>query len=736
MQTDPPALHPYKLRSIELKDFKSISHAKVDFQPLTVIVGANSSGKSSLIQAILALSQAVQSEDTTGHFPLNGELVRLGTFEETKNFISEDPDSPIYISVDIQIEQYNAKLRRGHIQTGDIPADDSKFYLDKFSEARSYSIRTCVSWGLCLDAGEKPGNGSLRIQSVRMEAEKFNESLTQKLGDLDYPHTFILEYQDSFGNFKGYSAVEGHEASDGVNPIMRCELLNFSSNLTETQDDLAFENIAVLEGSPIMKVSGEFIDWSPWWWVLENPICFEAETHNCDAALVVGQHVGGLASGRPLETHNCDAALVVGGIPHVVYTRRNIIDTYGYCWWNNAYHELYFGRNDPYGKALSSERHSSVVTDTLAVDYAEKHVGLLYEVKSEAEADRNILRKPIDDLEVFGSIVRDSIESLPDQARYNLAKNMIQVGKTEFLKLLSERFIEHTWAAKVVLDKSEQPDNMTRESIEICSTGIGNFFNQSIRYLRPLRAAPRVLYDPNVMRLDLGINGEYAAAVLHAQANRIVLRPEVDGSCRHTDLSSALAYWLQHFGMADLLQTEDRGRLGFDLKVSPPPFDRFVDLTSVGVGVSQVLPVLLLCLLAEPGDLVILEQPELHLHPALQHKLADFLLECTRSGRQILVETHSEHLINRLRRRAAEDDSDETQLLIGLLFAEQHEGQTTFSESKINAYGGLSRDWPDGFLDVGAREAQHLVRNSVYKYRRRQDREESLTDEGKNGVEP
>lgn len=700
--------HPYRLKSIELKDFKSIAHAKVDFNPLTVIVGANSSGKSSLIQAILALSQAVRSKDSTGHFPLNGELVRLGTFEETKNFISEDPDSPICISVDIQIEQYDAKLRRVNARTSDVSTDGPEIYLDKSSEARSYSIRTCVSWGLCLDSDEKPGSGSLRIQSVRIEAEKFNESLTQELDD---PDLFLLEYQDSFGNIKGYSEILDHEASDGINPVMRCELLNLSPNLTENQDDLAFEKVAVIEESPILRASGEFIDWSPWWWVIENPIRIEP------------------------ETHNCDAALVVGGIPHIVYTRRNTIDTYGYCWWDNASFELYFGRDNPYRKVYSTEVRSSGVADTLAVDYAENHVRLLYGIKSEAETDRNILRKRIGDLEVLGSLVRDIIESLPDQARYDLAQSMVQVGKTEFLRQLSERFIEHTWATKVVLDKSEQPDNMTKESIKKCSTGISNFFNKSTRYLGPLRAVPRVLYDHNVIWPDLGINGEYAAAVLHAQADRIVLRPEVNGLCRHTDLSSALAYWLRYFGMADLPQTEDRGRLGVELKVSPLAAGRFIDLTSVGVGVSQVLPVILLCLLAEPGDLVILEQPELHLHPALQQKLADFLLECTRSGRQILVETHSEHLINRLRRRVAEDDSDETESLVGLLFAEQHDGQTTFYESKINAYGGLSQDWPDGFLDLGAREAQSLVRSSVYKHRRRQNRDEPLSDERKNGDE-
>ena len=209
------------------------------------------------------------------------------------------------------------------------------------------------------------------------------------------------------------------------------------------------------------------------------------------------------------------------------------------------------------------------------------------------------------------------------------------------------------------------------------------FLRKSVRYLGPLRAEPRSLYGYTPNDPDLGVNGENAASILHLKANQEVLLPIVGGLPRQADLASALSYWLQEFGMADSSQVEDRGRLGFDLRVSPPSFDRFVDLTSVGVGVSQVLPVLLLCLLAEPGDLVILEQPELHLHPALQHKLADFLLECTRSGRQILVETHSEHLINRLRRRVAEDDSDETESLIGLLFAEQYEGQTTFSESKI-----------------------------------------------------
>jgi predicted ATPase len=140
-----------------------------------------------------------------------------------------------------------------------------------------------------------------------------------------------------------------------------------------------------------------------------------------------------------------------------------------------------------------------------------------------------------------------------------------------------------------------------------------------------------------------------------------------------------------------------------------------VYLSSVGVGVSQVLPVILLCLLSEPADLLILEQPELHLHPPLQKRLADFLLVFVRAGRQILVETHSDHLVNRLRYQVASDDTDEIRNLVKLIFAEQKDGITTYRESEINEYGGLSEDWPDGFLDIGARSAQDLVRQSLRK---------------------
>jgi predicted ATPase len=102
----------------------------------------------------------------------------------------------------------------------------------------------------------------------------------------------------------------------------------------------------------------------------------------------------------------------------------------------------------------------------------------------------------------------------------------------------------------------------------------------------------------------------------------------------------------------------------------------------------------------------------------LQQDLADFLLACVGSGRQLVIETHSEHLVNRLRRRVAADETDQTRELVKLVFAENTDGITTYRESSVNRFGGLDEDWPDGFLDLGARESRALIKESASKRRR------------------
>ena len=103
--------HPFQLRRIELRDFKSVAQASVELRPLTVVVGPNSSGKSTLLQSIWPSHKPLGREQRPAEFPLNGEFVRLGTFAETRNFRANRPDEPMLVAFELVD---TADLRRGH----------------------------------------------------------------------------------------------------------------------------------------------------------------------------------------------------------------------------------------------------------------------------------------------------------------------------------------------------------------------------------------------------------------------------------------------------------------------------------------------------------------------------------------------------------------------------------------------------------------------------------------------
>jgi len=195
-------------------------------------------------------------------------------------------------------------------------------------------------------------------------------------------------------------------------------------------------------------------------------------------------------------------------------------------------------------------------------------------------------------------------------------------------------------------------------------------------------------------------------AILQAQATRT--------------LESAVTDWLQYMGIAERIETVDRGKLGHELKVITPDVGMPHDLTHVGVGVSQVLPILVMCLLAQPDTTIIIEQPELHLHPKVQTLLGDFFLSMAMLGKQCIVETHSEYIINRLRFRAATAHGDEVPSLLKVYFAEKKGGASTFRPVNVNKYGAIL-DWPDGFFDQSQAEAEEILRAATRKRRQEQE---------------
>jgi predicted ATPase len=136
------------------------------------------------------------------------------------------------------------------------------------------------------------------------------------------------------------------------------------------------------------------------------------------------------------------------------------------------------------------------------------------------------------------------------------------------------------------------------------------------------------------------------------------------------------------------------------------------------VGVSQVLPILVMCLLAKPDSTLIIEQPELHLNPLVQTRLGDFFLSMALSHKQCIIETHSEYLINRLRLRLASASDDTLNSLLKTYFVEKPGLQSTFREVFVNEFGAIV-NWPAGFFDQSQFEAEEIIKAAVRKRKAR-----------------
>lgn len=263
---------------------------------------------------------------------------------------------------------------------------------------------------------------------------------------------------------------------------------------------------------------------------------------------------------------------------------------------------------------------------------------------------------------------------------------------------------------------------------------LDDFFSSSLKYLGPLRDAPKPLYPltPAADPYDVGLRGEHTASILDLHKNKkIEYIPSanfksslIDRKKTTRTLETAVIDWLQYLGVAKSVNSLDRGKLGHELKVALSDSDSTHDLTHVGVGVSQVLPILVMGLLADTDTTLVFEQPELHLHPKVQTLLGDFFLSMALCDKQCIVETHSEYFIDRLRFRiAAASPENELNNLAKIYFVEKPAQNSFFREVVVNEYGAIS-DWPEGFFDQSQEQAEEILRAAAKKRKasRKKDR--------------
>lgn len=221
---------------------------------------------------------------------------------------------------------------------------------------------------------------------------------------------------------------------------------------------------------------------------------------------------------------------------------------------------------------------------------------------------------------------------------------------------------------------------------------------QSVFYLGPLRASPRRVYAwTGGNPLDVGQAGELVVDALLAARQRDQAI-NLDRASNKTIFEQYIARWLKRLGLIHEFRVVpiDEGSRYYEVRVRKSPEAAEVLVTDVGFGVSQILPVLVLCFYVPEGSTVILEQPEIHLHPSVQSGLADVFIDAWQKRRvQVIVESHSEHLLRRLQRRIAEKKFITENG--GLYFCKEDEGVSKLDALEVDLFGNIT-NWPEDFF--------------------------------------
>lgn len=241
----------------------------------------------------------------------------------------------------------------------------------------------------------------------------------------------------------------------------------------------------------------------------------------------------------------------------------------------------------------------------------------------------------------------------------------------------------------------------------------GNLFSR-IHYLGPRREDPRHNYTWGESHPP-GI-GKYGEKMVSAL---------LSGRSRLRSIDEQIMKWLREL---DLIYSYDLTPLSdidqnYELLVQQYKDGPEVGLTDVGFGVSQVLPVLTACYYAPEGSTLILEQPEVHLHPKVQSELADVLIDVVKNRNiQIILESHSEHLLLRLMRRIAEGEECKKGISVdktAFYFCEINDGNSKAEQLKVDEYGNIS-NWPKDFFgdemgDLAAKTRAEMQRRKANK---------------------
>lgn len=217
-----------------------------------------------------------------------------------------------------------------------------------------------------------------------------------------------------------------------------------------------------------------------------------------------------------------------------------------------------------------------------------------------------------------------------------------------------------------------------------------------------MRAPPSRSYQfTGERRRRVGRLGENAPGMLAMDSAR--------GGRDRATIAERVSVWLKKAGIASSVVVDPITDRHYELRLRHPVTGEIENIADAGYGVSQVVPVLVGGYSLDRGDIYVVEEPEIHLHPRAQSKLGDFIFDLYTEGVQCVFETHSEHMILRRQQHIAAGNIPPEDVAVYYVHAPSNENKTA-TRLDLDSKGQFTSEWPEGFFPERLNEAKELAR--------------------------